>query len=62
MASIETRHAGEPTADSDTSTFSTAAGWPRRRPEPGKAIAGRSPGYLAWRRLRRNYVALAFLA
>jgi peptide/nickel transport system permease protein len=26
------------------------------------AIEGRSPWYLAWRRLRRNYVALAFLA
>jgi peptide/nickel transport system permease protein len=25
-------------------------------------IAGRSPWYLAWRRLRRNYVALGFLA
>src|SRR6185312_4447054 len=25
-------------------------------------IAGRSPWYLAWRRLRRNYVAFAFLA
>src|SRR5262245_65874076 len=25
------------------------------------AIQGRSPWYLAWRRLRRNYVALAFL-
>src|SRR6266567_549130 len=28
--------------------------------EPQKAIAGRSPWYLAWRRLRRNYVALGF--
>ena len=25
------------------------------------AITGRSPGYLAWRRLRRNYIALASL-
>ena len=25
------------------------------------AIEGKSPWYLAWRRLRRNYVALAFL-
>src|SRR5262245_60148556 len=25
------------------------------------AIEGRSPWYLAWRRLRRNYVALGFL-
>jgi peptide/nickel transport system permease protein len=30
--------------------------------DTGGAIAGRSPWYLAWRRLRRNYVALAFLA
>src|SRR5262249_34329204 len=29
--------------------------------EHGVAIAGRSPWYLAWRRLRRNYVALASL-
>jgi peptide/nickel transport system permease protein len=28
----------------------------------GGAIRGRSPWYLAWRRLRRNYVAFAFLA
>jgi peptide/nickel transport system permease protein len=28
----------------------------------GAAIRGRSPWYLAWRRLRRNYVAFAFLA
>lgn len=30
--------------------------------EEGAAIEGRSPWYLAWRRLRRNYVALGFLA
>jgi peptide/nickel transport system permease protein len=30
--------------------------------EPQKTIAGRSPWYLAWRRLRRNYVALGFFA
>jgi len=30
--------------------------------EEPRAIAGRSPWYLAWRRLRRNYVALGFLA
>src|SRR3954451_14207999 len=30
--------------------------------EHGVSIAGRSPWYLAWRRLRRNYVALASLA
>jgi peptide/nickel transport system permease protein len=29
--------------------------------EHGAAIQGRSPWYLAWRRLRRNYVAFAFL-
>ena len=29
--------------------------------EHGVSIQGRSPWYLAWRRLRRNYVALAFL-
>jgi peptide/nickel transport system permease protein len=29
--------------------------------EHGISIAGRSPWYLAWRRLRRNYVAFAFL-
>lgn len=30
--------------------------------EHGAAIRGRSPWYLAWRRLRRNYIAFAFLA
>src|SRR5919108_4002611 len=30
--------------------------------EHGVSIVGRSPWYLAWRRLRRNYVAFAFLA
>ena len=30
--------------------------------EHGAAIVGRSPWYLAWRRLRRNYIAFAFLA
>jgi peptide/nickel transport system permease protein len=29
--------------------------------EHGVSITGRSPWYLAWRRLRRNYVALGFL-
>src|SRR5437763_16097529 len=29
--------------------------------ESGAVIRGRSPWYLAWRRLRRNYVAFAFL-
>jgi peptide/nickel transport system permease protein len=32
------------------------------REEHGVSITGRSPWYLAWRRLRRNYVAFAFLA
>ena len=31
------------------------------REEHGVSIAGRSPWYLAWRRLQRNYVAFAFL-
>jgi peptide/nickel transport system permease protein len=31
------------------------------REEHGVSIAGRSPWYLAWRRLRRNYVAFGFL-
>src|SRR5438132_12910633 len=31
------------------------------REEHGVSITGRSPWYLAWRRLRRNYVAFAFL-
>src|SRR5439155_10910584 len=30
--------------------------------EHGVSIQGRSPWYLAWRRLRRNYVALGFFA
>jgi peptide/nickel transport system permease protein len=30
--------------------------------EQPRTIAGRSPWYLAWRRLRRNYVALGFFA
>ena len=30
--------------------------------EPAGVIRGRSPWYLAWRRLRRNYIAFAFLA
>ena len=30
--------------------------------EPSAVIRGRSPWYLAWRRLRRNYVAFGFLA
>jgi peptide/nickel transport system permease protein len=39
-----------------------AAAFAPAKGEPQKTIAGRSPWYLAWRRLRRNYVALAFLA
>lgn len=30
--------------------------------EPASVIRGRSPWYLAWRRLRRNYIAFAFLS
>ena len=40
-------------------TLDTAAELARE--EHGAAIRGRSPWYLAWRRLRRNYVAFAFL-
>ena len=39
-------------------TLDTAAELAEREPGP---IEGRSPWYLAWRRLRRNYVALAAL-
>ena len=39
-------------------TLDTAAELAAAEPE---AIRGRSPWYLAWRRLSRNYVAFAFL-
>jgi peptide/nickel transport system permease protein len=42
-------------------TLDTAAELARAEHDGG-AIRGRSPWYLAWRRLRRNYVAFAFLA
>jgi peptide/nickel transport system permease protein len=42
-------------------TLDTAAELARAEHD-GAAIRGRSPWYLAWRRLRRNYVAFAFLA
>jgi peptide/nickel transport system permease protein len=41
-------------------TLDTAAELAAKEHEVG--IQGRSPWYLAWRRLRRNYVAFAFLA
>src|SRR5947207_8489928 len=41
---------------------SEAAGFAPAEGEEPRAIAGKSPWFLAWRRLRRNYVALAFLA
>jgi peptide/nickel transport system permease protein len=41
-------------------TYDTAAELARE--EGGSQIQGRSPWYLAWRRLRRNKTALAFLA
>jgi peptide/nickel transport system permease protein len=39
-----------------------AAGFAPSEGDEPRAIAGRSPWLLAWRRLRRNYVALAFFA
>jgi peptide/nickel transport system permease protein len=47
---------GEPATDLSLDTAALLAA-----EEPEAAIVGRSPWYLAWRRLRRNYVALAFL-
>src|SRR5262245_11134608 len=49
-----TRH--ETSADLTLDTASLLA-----REEHGVSIAGRSPWYLAWRRLRRNYFALGSL-
>src|SRR5437588_3276081 len=46
----------EPAAEFSLDTAALLAG-----EEHEISIAGRSPWYLAWRRLRRNYVALAFL-
>jgi peptide/nickel transport system permease protein len=48
---------GEPATDFSLDTASVLAS-----EEHEVTIAGRSPWYLAWRRLRRNYVAFAFLA
>ena len=48
---------GEPATDFTLDTASVLAS-----EEHEVTIAGRSPWYLAWRRLRRNYVAFAFLA
>jgi len=42
-------------------TLDTAAELAAAEPESA-AIRGRSPWFLAWRRLRRNYIAFAFLA
>ena len=47
---------GEPAVD-----FKTDVSAEFTTPAPGSRIAGRSPGYLAWRRLRRNYVSLTAL-
>jgi peptide/nickel transport system permease protein len=49
--------ATEPATDFTLDTAQLLAG-----EEHGVSIVGRSPWYLAWRRLRRNYVAFAFLA
>jgi peptide/nickel transport system permease protein len=48
---------GEPATDFTLDTASVLAS-----EEHEVTIAGRSPWYLAWRRLRRNYIAFAFLA
>jgi peptide/nickel transport system permease protein len=48
---------GEPATDLTLDTASLLAS-----EEHEEAITGRSPWYLAWRRLRRNHVAFAFLA
>ena len=46
--------------DSDEFTFDTAAELAAE--EHGAPIRGEAPWYLAWRRLRRNYVALVAFA
>jgi peptide/nickel transport system permease protein len=48
---------GEPATDFSFDTAAVLAA-----EEPKEAITGRSPWYLAWRRLRKNYVAFGFLA
>jgi peptide/nickel transport system permease protein len=49
------------TAQETSAAFSLDTAALLAEEEHGVSIAGRSPWYLAWRRLRRNYVALAFL-
>jgi peptide/nickel transport system permease protein len=56
MATTEEQRARQGNAELTLDTASLLAG-----EEHGVSITGRSPWYLAWRRLRRNYVALAFL-
>jgi len=56
MATTEEHTARQGNAELTLDTASLLA-----REEHGVSITGRSPWYLAWRRLRRNYVALAFL-
>jgi peptide/nickel transport system permease protein len=48
-------------ATTDTSEFTLDTASVLAAEEGGAEIVGRSPWALAWRRLRRNYVALAFL-
>src|SRR3954462_7899053 len=50
------------TAQEPSASFSLDSAAVLAEEEHGVSIAGRSPWYLAWRRLRRNYVALASLA
>src|SRR3954463_16746204 len=49
------------TVQEPSSAFSLDTAAVLAREEHDVSIAGRSPWYLAWRRLRRNYVALASL-
>jgi len=49
-------------ATTETSEFTLDTAAVLAAEEHGVEIVGRSPWALAWRRLRRNYVALAFLA
>jgi peptide/nickel transport system permease protein len=56
MATTQEQTARQGNAELTLDTASLLA-----REEHGVSITGRSPWYLAWRRLRRNYVALAFL-
>src|SRR5436189_2263126 len=56
MATTQEQTARQGNAELTLDTASLLA-----REEHGVSITGGSPWYLAWRRLRRNYVALAFL-